>query len=202
MASEKKGGKFKLIFVLLIITCVIIIGAFSWKMGRDNLYGDFENDKKSMAEVLYSDVLSVDLKEDYPKTPDEVMRFFGKCYKLIYGNMIRNDEILAEVVHVQRNVFSEELASTNTFEREFQEIKESISTLKDNRVYVIDFDTKPPVYDKEYNTCEIRTIISTNARDESGSSLKMYMLFNVVKDDNGFWRINSFRKTNSEFKEI
>ncbi len=202
MAGKKKGSKIKILFILIIFTCVVIIAAFSWKKGRDTIHGDFESDKKAMAEVLYSDVSGTDIEKNYPKTPDEVMQFYGKCYKLIYGNMIKNEDILAETLHIQRKLFSDELASKNVFESQFEKIKEDVANLKESGVWVIDFETKPPMYDKEYNTCEVRTVISTNANGENGASLKVYMLFNIVKDENGFWKIHAFRNTNSDFEEL
>lgn len=199
MAGKKKGGTVKLLFILIIITCAVIVAAVSWKSGSDTLHGDFENDKKSAAEVMYADITGTDLQKDYPKTPDEVMQFYGKCYKMLYGNMIRNDDIFANVLHIQRELFSKELSEKNLFEDNMEQIKKDIEILKENKVSVVDFETKPPLYDKNFNTCEIRVIISTNANDENGV-LKAYWLYNVVKDENGLWKIHSFRRTNSNFE--
>ena len=68
-----------------------------------------------------------------------------------------------------------------------------------SKVTVIDFESKPPMYDKKYDTCQVRAIISTNANTENGA-LKAYMLFNVIKDNDGFWRINSFKSTDANFE--
>ncbi len=198
MAAKKKGGMVKLLFILIIITCIVIIAAVSWKSGSDAIYGDFENTKKSAAEVLYSDVSGVDLEKDYPKTPDEVIQFYGKCYKLIYGDMIRNDDIFANVLHIQRKLYSKELAEKNLFEVQLEQIKSDVEALKDSNVVVIDFEAKPPIYSKDFKTCEVRTIISTNANDENGT-LKAYWVYNIVKDEKDLWKIHSFRRTDSDF---
>ena len=139
MAVKKKNGMVKLLFILIIITCIVIIAAVSWKSGSDAIYGDFENTKKSAAEVLYSDVSGADLEKDYPKTPDEVIQFYGKCYKLIYGDMIRNDDIFANVLHIQRRLYSKELAEKNLFEVQLEQIKSVVEALKVSIVVVIDF---------------------------------------------------------------
>lgn len=199
MAVKKKNNIIKLLFALIIITCVVIIAAVSWKSGSDTLHGDFENTKKTSAEVLYADIMGVDLEKNYPKTPDEVMQFYGKCYKLIYGDMIRNDEVLAKVLHIQRKLYSKELAEKNLFEVNLEKIKSDIEILKNSDVSVIDFETKPPIYAKDFNTCEVRVIISTNANDQNGI-LKAYWLYNIVKDENGLWKVHSFRRTNSNFE--
>lgn len=198
MAVKKKSGMVKLLFILIIITCIVIIAAVSWKSGSDAIYGDFENTKKSAAEVLYSDVSGADLEKDYPKTPDEVMQFYGKCYKLIYGDMIRNDDIFANVLHIQRRLYSKELAEKNLFEVQLEQIKSDVEALKDSNVVVIDFEAKPPIYSKDFKTCEVRTIISTNANDENGT-LKAYWVYNIVKDEKDLWKIHSFRRTDSDF---
>ena len=198
MAVKKKNGMVKLLFILIIITCIVIIAAVSWKSGSDAIYGDFENTKKSAAEVLYSDVSGADLEKDYPKTPDEVIQFYGKCYKLIYGDMIRNDDIFANVLHIQRRLYSKELAEKNLFEVQLEQIKSDVEALKDSNVVVIDFEAKPPIYSKDFKTCEVRTIISTNANDENGT-LKAYWVYNIVKDEKDLWKIHSFRRTDSEF---
>ena len=198
MAVKKKNGMVKLLFILIIITCIVIIAAVSWKSGSDAIYGDFENTKKSAAEVLYSDVSGADLEKDYPKTPDEVIQFYGKCYKLIYGDIIRNDDIFANVLHIQRRLYSKELAEKNLFEVQLEQIKSDVEALKDSNVVVIDFEAKPPIYSKDFKTCEVRTIISTNANDENGT-LKAYWVYNIVKDEKDLWKIHSFRRTDSDF---
>ena len=198
MAVKKKNGMVKLLFILIIITCIVIIAAVSWKSGSDAIYGDFEKTKKSAAEVLYSDVSGADLEKDYPKTPDEVIQFYGKCYKLIYGDMIRNDDIFANVLHIQRRLYSKELAEKNLFEVQLEQIKSDVEALKDSNVVVIDFEAKPPIYSKDFKTCEVRTIISTNANDENGT-LKAYWVYNIVKDEKDLWTIHSFRRTDSDF---
>ena len=198
MAVKKKNGMVKLLFILIIITCIVIIAAVSWKSGSDAIYGDFENTKKSAAEVLYSDVSGADLEKDYPKTPDEVIQFYGKCYKLIYGDMIRNDDIFANVLHIQRRLYSKELAEKNLFEVQLEQIKSDVEALKDSNVVVIDFEAKPHIYSKDFKTCEVRTIISTNANDENGT-LKAYWVYNIVKDEKDLWKIHSFRRTDSDF---
>ncbi|MCI8805240.1 MAG: hypothetical protein HFE59_04990 [Clostridiales bacterium] len=198
MAVKNKNGMVKLLFILIIITCIVIIAAVSWKSGSDAIYGDFENTKKSAAEVLYSDVSGADLEKDYPKTPDEVIQFYGKCYKLIYGDMIRNDDIFANVLHIQRRLYSKELAEKNLFEVQLEQIKSDVEALKDSNVVVIDFEAKPPIYSKDFKTCEVRTIISTNANDENGT-LKAYWVYNIVKDEKDLWKIHSFRRTDSDF---
>jgi len=200
MAVKKKNGMVKLLFILIIITCIVIIAAVSWKSGSDAIYGDFENTKRSAAEVLYSDITGVDLEKNYPQTPDEVMQFYGKCYKLIYGDMIRNDEIFANVLHIQRMLYSKELSEKNLFEVQLEQIKSDVETLKDENVVVIDFEAKPPIYASDFKTCEVRTIVSTNANDENGS-LKAYRIYNIVKDENGLWKIHSFRRTDSNFEQ-
>lgn len=200
--NSKNKGIIKLLIALIVITCVVIVGkiAFdSYLSASDSMHGDFESNKKASAEVLYSDIKNTDLKTNYPQTPDEVMQFYGKCYKLLYGDMIRNEDIFAEVLHIQRNLFSTELAEKNTFEAQLEKLKEGVEQLKSQKISVIDVESKPPMYDKEYNTCEVRTTINTNATNEDGSPLKAYMLFNIIKDENGLWKINSFRTTDSNF---
>lgn len=199
MAKKKKGGIIKLLFVLIFITCVIIVATLSWKSGRDTIHGEFNNEKKAAAQVLYSEITNVDIEKVYPKTPDEVMQFYGKCYRLLYGDMINDEEVFAKVLHIQRKLYSDELANKNLFENQLQKIKEDVSKLKESEVFVLDFDTKPPIYDKNYQTCDVRTVISTNANNENGV-LKAYMVFNIIKDENDCWKIHSFRNTNEEFE--
>ena len=148
--------------------------------------------------IIEDEEAIADLEKDYPKTPDEVIQFYGKCYKLIYGDMIRNDDIFANVLHIQRRLYSKELAEKNLFEVQLEQIKSDVEALKDSNVVVIDFEAKPPIYSKDFKTCEVRTIISTNANDENGT-LKAYWVYNIVKDEKDLWKIHSFRRTDSDF---
>ncbi len=201
MAVKKKGnGVIKILLIMIFVTCVVIIAAYSYKSGRDVVKGDFNNDRRASAETLYNDIKSFDPQKGYPKTPEEVMEFYGKCYKLIYGDMIRNEEIYAEVLHVQRMLFSDEMLQKNGFEEQLAQLKADIETLADENIFVVDFATKPAIYDKKYKTCEVRTIISTNAVSEDKNNIKNYMMYNLVNDNNGLWKIQSFRRTNNEFE--
>lgn len=199
MAIKKKNNIIKLLFILIVITCIVIFAAVSWKSGSDTLHGDFESTKKGSAEVLYADILSADLEKNYPKTPDEVMQFYGKCYKMLYGDMIKNDEVFANVLHIQRKLFSKELSEKNLFEVQLEKMKSDVELLKQNKVYVVDFEAKAPIYDRSFNTCDVRVVVSTNANSENGN-LKYYLSYNIVRDENDQWKIQSFRNTNSNFE--
>ncbi len=199
MAVQKKGSLIKLLFVLIIITCIIIAVAILWKSGSDTIHGDFESSKKVAAEVLYSDVSNQDIDKNYPKTPDEVMQLYGKCYKLLYGDMIRNDDIFANVLQIQRGLFSDELAQSNLFETQLEKIKNDVENLKNEKVFVVDFEAKPPIYSKDFNSCDVRAIVSTNVNNDDKSVFKAYLVYNIIKDENEKWKIQSFRNTDSTF---
>ena len=89
---------------ILIIVGIIGLFFISSKKGADVLYGDFNANKKAEAQKLYDDVMSLQDNENYPKTPEEVIQFYNKGYKLIYGDMVNNDDIILDILHQQRKL--------------------------------------------------------------------------------------------------
>lgn len=191
-SKGSKGKKFgKTVIAILIIGVIIAISVISYKNASETLYGDFTIEKKGMAEILYSDIRKFDESEEYPKTPDEVLEIYNECYRLLYGDMINNEEIISEILHIQRKLCSDEFVQMNIYEEQLVNLKEDIKNLKEKEVCVIDVSSKPAIYDKKHDSCFIKVTVSTDAMLQDRTMMKFNFKYHFIMDENGLWKIQS-----------
>ena len=178
----------KKVLVIVIILGLCVVGFYSYKKGADVLYGDFNSNKKAEAQRLYNDVMSLQDNTNYPKTPEEVIQFYNKGYKLIYGDMVNNDDIILDILHQQRKLYTDELLNTTTLEQQKETLDSALELLEDNKYYVIALEAKPAIYDKgNSDYCYVRVIIMGN--DFSESTYHYYL----EKDNNDLWKIQGWK---------
>jgi len=158
--------------------------------------GRFVKEKNSEALKIYNEVMAFNEIEDYPKTPDEVIELYNKSYRLLYGNMIKDETVIDEVLHQQRKLYTEELLELNTYEQQLEELKSSIESLKEQKLDIIDIKQKPALYDAQKNnkSCTIRIT-------QTGSNFsKFYWNYFLEKDENDKWKILGWKASNEDFE--
>lgn len=186
-----------IIFGFIAIAIIALISTYSYNKSRKYLYGDFNSDKKVEAEKYYKDIMALQTEEDYPKTPEEVIQLYNYGYKLIYGNMINNEELINNVVHQQRKLFTEELLqSAGSLEEQLERLKGFLDSLDEKGFYIIAIEQKPAIYDRSGgNTCYIRVSMTGNDFSE------IYMNYYLLKDENGLWKIQAWKEADENFNE-
>lgn len=129
-----KKQKYIFIPIVLVVVIVIVMNLNS----RENGTGNFFNPERPEAEELYNELININLEENYPQTPEEVIDIYLKTMKLIYGDMIFSRDLLREVLLIQRNLFSYELLSLNSEDVQFNALVSSVDTLLQNEIVLVE----------------------------------------------------------------
>lgn len=165
-----------LIFASIIV--IVILVSIKNSSESDNY---FYPKKKAAAVSLYNTIMELS-EETYPQTPDEVVSTYFAGYHLLYGDMIKDESIVTDILIQQRMLLSDDIINSTDIETQKSNLEASLKDLKKNGVNVTFIETKPAIYDNMENAC-IRVV-------ESWSSLEN-VTFNyyLKKDSSGKWKI-------------
>lgn len=193
---KKTNNTIAILFILIGITITVGLLLFAYSVGSktENL---FNKDKAVKATILYENVKALQKDSDYPKTPEEVLQLYNDSYLLLYGNMIKNKDIISEILHQQRKLYSKELLKLNAFEEQEDLLEKSIEYCYKNKFHITGIITKPVIYDMESNTCYIRVTLQGNDFSE------YYWNYFLEKErDTGFWKITAWKKADKNFNSL
>lgn len=183
-----KGTNTKIGIVIIILG----VAFFAWLMNYSyirykELPNNFSASRKNMGEKLYDTVVSRDLTNQYPTEPFAVMDLYKDTVLLLYGDIIINDDLLKEVIGIQRQFWSDELLSTTTEQQQFDNLKESLNTLYEKKVRVTKIDVTSTNYDP-FN----QDICTVNLSEYAINLNRLEWIYYLIKDDDGNWKINTW----------
>jgi hypothetical protein len=168
------------LFILIlasVMVLVIVISVSSSSSDKNYFY----QDKRASAVSLYNQIMGVS-DENYPQTPEETVNIYFAGYHLLYGNMIKDTEIIPEILIQQRMLLSSELIETNTLEAQEQNLTEALDDFKEKNVYITFIETKPAIYDDIENACIRVHQIWSNMEEVNFN-------YYLKKDTLGKWKI-------------
>lgn len=157
--------------------------------------GYFNPKKKATAQKIYEELTSLNT-ENYPQSPEEVVMYYLKGTRILYGDMVNDEAVIPDVLRAQRLMYSQEILDTTSLEQQEEAIKKDIKTLEDSNVCVVECSTMPIIfYEDNINKGYVRVILEDNV------SNKYYWKYYVKRDDNGFWKIDGYIRSNETFTE-
>lgn len=192
MAAKKKNGMAgTVIFVILL--AAVLIGAFLFITGK-------RNDAKLEAEVEVSEaeeLLDRNLDgSDYPATPREVVKLYGRIVKCLYNEKVTERET-EKLIAQLRKLYADELLFINP-ENEMTTLSaaEINSFQKEKKLiysYTVDSaDTIEYITDKEGE----RAVIGMYFTIKDGSEFtRSYESFVLDKNGSGRWKILGWKRT-------
>ncbi len=181
------------IAVLLTILCggLIMLAILSQKPGEPSFY----RDKSQVAQKLYDKIMSVDLKNSYPSSPEDVMSLYCDTLNILYGRMLINQVYIEDVITQQRYLLGDILLDLNSQEVQSQKLSESLEILYSKNINSISLEQKAPIYnDLDPKKCSVRV-----SHYFSGAPTE-YMLYHLEKDVNNKWKIINWEPTDAMFQ--
>lgn len=185
------GSLVALIGVSLMAAVILI--AFN---RGSNIKSEFNKEKETTALNLYNSIMSIQEEKDYPKSPEEVMNIYNDGFLLLYGNMIKDEKTIPEIIHQQRKLLSNEILDLNAFEDQEKNLKETIEKFKEQNFYIVSIETKPVIY-IDAASCYIRVIQRGN------NFIKFYWNYYLEKDElTKLWKITGWEATDENFEAL
>ena len=183
MSEVKKKHTYLFVFLVVVIIAAVCTGGYFTYLKVAGTRNDFVANKTNLAMRLYKNITEADLEGAYPETPEAVADLNGNIVLLTYGAMIVNEEILEEILSIQRNLFAPELLeSTSSAEAQLANVKSDISELTERGFVCVEMNRFESIYseDRQSVTIHFTQILSPN------SYINWY--YKLVKAD-GRWKI-------------
>lgn len=185
------GKKLGIFIILLGIAIFSWITYYAYATYKD-LPNNFTRSRKNIGEKMYASLMALDLKNQYPAAPLDVMDVYADTAMLLYGDIIVNDELIKDVIGVQRQLYSDELLSKATEQEQFDEFKNSLETLQSSGFRMTKAEATATNYDPlNKDACVVNLYeYAINVED------KLEWNFHLIKGDDGKWKINTWELMN------
>ena len=191
--------KNRLLFFIILIAGIAAIGsilAYTAHISA-NTPQDFVYERRHTAGRLYRETVGLDISENYPQTPWQLMDLYATSFFLLHGNFILDEGIFLEVIEFQRELFTQELRDRNPPQLQLanhlanlETFREADAVLRPSRVENVRHD----FYDQRSALAYVVHPFMTHEN--------LYRVYHLIMDDDDMWRINSWAEADEEFVPI
>ena len=186
-------------YVIIAIACISVICAAFFLSTQGN-----QEDEKNLTEI--EKVIVKDLKNNYPKTPREVVKFYNRIVKCYYGSEELTEKQLNDLVDQMLCIMDEDLLLVNSRENYYQSVVQDIAYYKQNKKQLVSTDVCDSnevkyVTDDKDGEGEADKLAYVNASyfmNENGKFGYSYQQFVLREDENGHWKILTFYQIKGE----
>lgn len=190
-----KNAKYVIIAIACI--CAICAGFFFFTQGN-------QVDEKNLTEV--EKVIVKDLKNNYPKTPREVVKFYNRIVKCYYGSEELTEKQLNSLVDQMLCLMDEDLLLVNPRDTYYSSVVQDIAYYKQNSKQLVSTDVcdsndvKYVTDDKDggEEKDKLAYVDASYFMNEDGKFGYSYQQFVLREDENGNWKILTFYKVQGE----
>jgi len=147
----------------------------------------FETSKRSIGKELYEKVTAVDLDNSYPDAPEDVMDLYLNILRLQYGKIVVDDDLMRQLVGIQRKLYSDELLAGNAEDAQYAELIRATTKLYENKIILTGADRSGVIYPPTQPELCYFTVRQYN----SGYGATMWEYY-LQKDADGRWKLHSW----------
>ena len=182
-----------------IVICVgLVCGYYYYLSHKNEKSAEDAQDKTTEVEKI----IERDFDKNYPKTPREVVKWYNRIITAFYGEEY-TDEELEKMADQARSLMDDELLSYNPRDTYLKSLKADIEDYKTRDKIIVQSlvsDSNDITYatvDGDYCAYVDAYYFSREASDYS----RTYEEFVLRRDDEGHWKILSFRLTEGDNDE-
>ena len=180
---KKSTGKVAVtVIIMLLITAGVLFGYF--KMTQKPA-----EEKETVAKTEIEKLLRKDMENNYPGTPREVLKLYGRITQCMYNDDL-NQKQIEGILDQLRKLYDEELLEQNPQDVHLKRLYSDIEDYKQNKrkimSYTVQKSSQIKAYEldgKEYAVGYMLFIIG----DDTTSLIKTYEKFMLRKDKSGNW---------------
>lgn len=184
-------------YVIIAVACICLICAGFFFFSQDK-----QEDEKNLTEI--EKVIVKDLKNNYPKTPREVVKFYNRIAKCYYGDEPTEAQ-LNDLVDQMLCIMDEDLLLNNPRDVYYDSVVKDIAQYKEDNKQLVSTDvcdSNDVVYitDKKSET-EKEELAYVNASyfiNTDGQFGYSYQQFVLRQDEDGRWKILTFYQIEGE----
>jgi hypothetical protein len=142
--------------------------------------------------VKFDKLMSYNLDEEYPSTPEEVVNIYSQMLHYIYSGKIKEKE-MTDIVKEQRKLFGEIMLDNNPFDVQLKRLQADLEGYKQTDRRIIDFKAQEVASQRTSNTAIIKVVFYLIEKDNP--NINVYQEFVLQKDDDELWKIVGWRET-------
>ena len=182
-----------------IVICVGLVCGYYYYLSQKNAKSS-EDAEDKMTEV--EKIIERDFDKNYPKTPREVVKWYNRIITAFYSEEY-TDEELEKMADQARRLMDDELLSYNPRDTYLKNLKADIEDYKTRNKIIVQSsvsDSNDITYatvDGDYCAYVDAYYFSREASDYN----RTYEEFVLRRDDEGHWKILSFRLTEGDNDE-
>lgn len=144
----KKSNPLKVIIVFAVFICMCV-GAFFYLSNHTNEDKAPKEESNSKIMTAVQEILARNLDTNYPPTPKEVLKYYSEITRCFYGEKYSEEE-LAELAKKSRQLFDDELYSTQTDEQYLAALIIDINSYKEANKAISSFSVSASTDVQEY----------------------------------------------------
>lgn len=184
--------------IIIGIACICLICAGFFFFSKENAATE-----KELTEV--EKIIVRDLKDNYPKTPREVVKFYNKIISCYYGGELKDAE-LEKLADQMLLLLDEDLLVVNPRDEYINSVENDIEKYKTEKKKVVSTDVCDSnevtyVNDEKEGSSEVDKLAYVNTSyfiNTNGEFAYSYQQFVLRQDDNGRWKILTFYEVEGE----
>jgi len=185
-------------YVIIAIACICVICAGFFFFSQDN-----KEDEKNLTEI--EKVIVKDLKNNYPKTPREVVKFYNRIVKCYYGDT-PTDEQLEDLVDQMICIMDEDLLLVNPRDVYYNSVVSDVAKYKEENKQLVSTDVcdsndvkyVTDTKDGENEKDELAYVNASYFVNTDGQFAYTYQQFVLRQDVDGRWKILTFYQIEGE----
>lgn len=182
--------------IILVVGVALIGGTIVYGIDRSkNSDQKFYQNSRSTGQRLYDKALAY-MENGYPETAEDVIDLNNIIMQLYYGKIVSSDELIRELVTMQRQLFSDYLLENNDFEDQYANVLESADILYEKKVYIYNIEAGSVFYSSGGDMCSVPITEFMNNYE------KMYWNYYLKLDDEGHWKIHNYQRTDKSFRNV
>ncbi|MBP3677902.1 MAG: hypothetical protein J6I97_06105 [Agathobacter sp.] len=183
-------------YVIIAIACICVICAGFFFFSQDN-----KEDEKNLTEI--EKVIVKDLKNNYPKTPREVVKFYNRIVKCYYGDE-PTEKQLNDLVDQMMCLMDDDLVLVNPRDAYYNSVVKDIAQYKDQKKQLVSTDVcdsndvKYITDEKDGEKDELAYVNASYFMNTDGKFAYTYQQFVLRQDEDGLWKILTFYQIEGE----
>lgn len=182
---------------IFITTLVMFVAAIGIVIVYFNLTKAPQIEDKVVPDTEQGKILSRDLETNYPETPREVLKFYGRITSCLYKEELSDNEI-EQLGKKLRELFDNELLENNPEEAYIKTLKKDVEEFRsiDKKIRSYQVDSANSIeYSKDgkYATCIM--LFLTQEKEKQKKYHKVYERFILRQDTDENWKILGWEKT-------
>lgn len=183
---KRRGG---IVFLALLCT-ILVCGSYYLLKSKIHVHPDETGDLTKIEKLT-----TRDLKNDYPSTPREVVKFYNKIILSYYGEEYTDEEFEGLLTQAQA-LMDDELLENNPIDTYRASVKDEIANYKKRdrsirQSSVCDSDDVLFTTDPDKGD-ELAYVTATYFVKEKNEFTRTYQMYVLRKDDSGNWKILTY----------